>query len=117
MNAAPLPRQVREAGRSAGSTTTLERNDIGCAARDRFVIAMEKAIEPVSGARNAYDQRGLRVFIETKWRGGRWWRGRPCGDNEMAVAMARPPFTSATKSMTLSWRYLLPALERMLAPK
>ncbi len=29
------------------ATTTLERNDIGCAARDRFVIAMEKAIEPV----------------------------------------------------------------------
>ena len=36
------------------ATTTLERNDIGCAARDRFVIAMEKAIEPVNGARNDF---------------------------------------------------------------
>jgi hypothetical protein len=60
MNAAQLPRQVREAGRSAGSTTTLERNGIGCAARDRFVIAMEKAIEPVSGARRRRVHYGLR---------------------------------------------------------
>jgi len=36
------------------ATTTLERNDIGCAARDRFVIAMEKAIEPVNGARSDF---------------------------------------------------------------
>jgi biotin/methionine sulfoxide reductase len=36
------------------ATTTLERNDIGCAPRDRFVIAMEKAIEPVNGARNDF---------------------------------------------------------------
>jgi biotin/methionine sulfoxide reductase len=36
------------------ATTTLERNDIGCAARDRFAIAMEKAIEPVNGARNDF---------------------------------------------------------------
>ncbi|MGH6671207.1 MAG: molybdopterin-dependent oxidoreductase [Xanthobacteraceae bacterium] len=37
------------------ATTTLERNDIGCAPRDCFVIAMQKAIEPVAGARNDYD--------------------------------------------------------------
>ncbi len=37
------------------ATTTLERNDIGCAPRDRFVIAMHKAIDPVGGARNDYD--------------------------------------------------------------
>jgi biotin/methionine sulfoxide reductase len=37
------------------ATTTLERNDIGCAQRDRFVIAMQKAIEPVGEARNDYD--------------------------------------------------------------
>ena len=37
------------------ATTTLERNDIGCAQRDRFVIAMQKGIEPVGEARNDYD--------------------------------------------------------------
>ena len=36
------------------ATTTLERNDIGCAARDRFVIAMQQAIEPVNGARSDF---------------------------------------------------------------
>jgi biotin/methionine sulfoxide reductase len=36
------------------ATTTLERNDIGCAPRDRFVIAMQKAIEPVGEARNDF---------------------------------------------------------------
>ena len=37
------------------ATTTLERNDIGSAQRDPFVIAMQKAIEPVGEARNDYD--------------------------------------------------------------
>ncbi len=37
------------------ATTTLERNDLGCSPRDRFVIAMHKAIDPVGGARNDFD--------------------------------------------------------------
>lgn len=36
------------------ATTTLERNDIGCAPRDRFVIAMHKAIDPVGEARSDF---------------------------------------------------------------
>lgn len=36
-------------------TTTLERQDIGMTPRDPFVISMDKAIEPVAGARNDYD--------------------------------------------------------------
>jgi biotin/methionine sulfoxide reductase len=36
------------------ATTTLERNDIGCAPRDPFIIAMQKAIAPVGEARNDY---------------------------------------------------------------
>jgi biotin/methionine sulfoxide reductase len=36
------------------ATTTLERNDIGAARRDSFVIAMHKAIEPVGGARDDF---------------------------------------------------------------
>jgi biotin/methionine sulfoxide reductase len=37
------------------ATTTLERNDIGSAQRDPFVLAMQKAIEPVGESRNDYD--------------------------------------------------------------
>jgi len=37
------------------ATTTLERNDIGVGSRDRFIIAMKKAIDPVGEARNDFD--------------------------------------------------------------
>lgn len=37
------------------STTTLERKDIGASSRDRFILAMDKAIEPVGDARNDFD--------------------------------------------------------------
>jgi len=37
------------------ATTTLERNDIGSAGRDRYVIAMHKAIEPVGKARDDFE--------------------------------------------------------------
>jgi biotin/methionine sulfoxide reductase len=36
------------------ATTSLERNDLGGAPRDRFVIAMHKAIDPVGDARNDF---------------------------------------------------------------
>jgi biotin/methionine sulfoxide reductase len=36
-------------------TTTHERNDIGSAPRERFYIAMQKAVSPVGNARNEYD--------------------------------------------------------------
>jgi biotin/methionine sulfoxide reductase len=47
------------------ATTTLERNDIGCAPRDRFVIAMQKAIEPVGEARDDFS-----IFAELSRRLG-----------------------------------------------
>ncbi|MDP6708209.1 MAG: molybdopterin-dependent oxidoreductase, partial [Alphaproteobacteria bacterium] len=37
------------------ATTTLERNDIGAGDRDRFVVAMHRAIAPVGEARNDRD--------------------------------------------------------------
>ena len=37
------------------ATTTLERNDIGANSRDRFIVAMEQAVEPVGEARNDHD--------------------------------------------------------------
>ena len=37
------------------ATTMLERDDIGSASRDRFMIAMKRAIEPVGDARDDYD--------------------------------------------------------------
>ena len=37
------------------ATTMMERNDIGSSSRDRFMIAMKRAIDPVAQARNDYD--------------------------------------------------------------
>ena len=47
------------------STTTLERNDIGATARDRFILAMERAIDPVGEARNDFD-----IFSDLAHRSG-----------------------------------------------
>ncbi len=56
------------------ATTTLERNDIGASSRDRFVMAMKKAIEPQGEARHDFEIfRGLarRVGIEDAFAMGR----------------------------------------------
>ncbi len=37
------------------ATTMLERNDIGSSSRDRHIIAMKRALDPVAEARNDYD--------------------------------------------------------------
>ncbi len=37
------------------ATTSLERNDIGGARRDKFIIAMGQAVEPIGEARNDFD--------------------------------------------------------------
>ncbi|MEO7938834.1 MAG: molybdopterin guanine dinucleotide-containing S/N-oxide reductase [Burkholderiaceae bacterium] len=37
------------------ATTTLERDDIGYASRERFMVAMKQAMQPVAGARDDYD--------------------------------------------------------------
>jgi len=37
------------------ATTTLERNDIGGSSRDRFILAMHRAIAPVGEARNDFE--------------------------------------------------------------
>jgi biotin/methionine sulfoxide reductase len=37
------------------ATTTLERDDIGCGARDRFLFAMHQAVPPHAQARNDFD--------------------------------------------------------------
>ena len=37
------------------ATTTLERDDVGSAGRDRFIIAMKRAIDPVGEARDDYE--------------------------------------------------------------
>jgi biotin/methionine sulfoxide reductase len=47
------------------ATTTLERNDIGGSSRDRFVLAMHRAIAPVGESRNDFD-----IFRELASRGG-----------------------------------------------
>lgn len=47
------------------ATTTFERNDIGGASRDPFILAMQKAIEPVAEARDDY-----RIFADLAERFG-----------------------------------------------
>jgi biotin/methionine sulfoxide reductase len=37
------------------ATTSLERNDIGASSRDRYVIAMRQAVDPVGASRNDHD--------------------------------------------------------------
>ena len=37
------------------ATTTLERNDIGASTRDRFILAMHKAVDPVGEARSDHE--------------------------------------------------------------
>jgi biotin/methionine sulfoxide reductase len=56
------------------ATTSLERNDIGCAPRDRFVIVMQKAIEPIGEARNDFSifaALARRVGCESEYTQGR----------------------------------------------
>jgi biotin/methionine sulfoxide reductase len=50
------------------ATTSLERNDIGAAPRDPFVVAMQQAVAPIGEARNDYD-----IFLALARRVG-------CGD-------------------------------------
>lgn len=47
------------------ATTTLERNDVGGASRDRFIFAMHQAINPVAASRNDFDS-----FRDLAARGG-----------------------------------------------
>ena len=37
------------------ATSTLERNDIGASSRDRFIMAMQQAVDPVGDSRNDFD--------------------------------------------------------------
>jgi len=37
------------------ATTTLERNDVGGSARDTFILAMHRAIDPIGDAKNDFD--------------------------------------------------------------
>jgi biotin/methionine sulfoxide reductase len=56
------------------ATTMLERNDIGSSSRDRHIIAMKRAIDPVAESRNDYDIfSGLseRLGIKDKFTEGR----------------------------------------------
>jgi len=56
---------ARQADIVLPATTSLERNDLGGSPRDRFVIAMHNAIEPVGKARNDFD-----IFLDLSRRLG-----------------------------------------------
>ena len=56
------------------ATTTLERNDIGANSRDRYIMAMQQAIDPVGEARHDFDIFGAlasRLGIEAQFTEGR----------------------------------------------
>ena len=86
------------------ATTTLERNDIGAAHRDRYVIAMQQAIAPVGEARSdfaIFSELARRLAarkrirkVATKWLG--------CGISTAAGARSfaptQPPFPISTRS-------------------
>ena len=56
------------------ATTTLERNDIGACSRDRFIMAMQQAVDPVGEARHDFEIfKGLsrRLGFEDRFTEGR----------------------------------------------
>lgn len=83
------------------ATTTLERADIGFAARERYMVAMKPAIAPVGEAR---DDHGIfraltrRLGCETAFCEGRsvqdWlrWMYEDCGERARRAGVELPPF-------------------------
>ena len=87
------------------ATTSLERNDIGGARRDKFIIAMQQAIEPVGEARNDFD-----IFSDLAQRLGvaeAYTQGR----DEMAwlrhLYERLPPSAGANAAAHSGFRYVL----------
>ena len=103
------------------ATTSLERNDIGGARRDKFIIAMQQAVEPVGEARNDFD-----IFSELAQRLG-YADAYTQGRDEMAwlrhlyehAATAPAPTprrcrTSIRSGRTAIWKFRRPADEYVL---
>ncbi len=89
------------------ATTSLERNDIGGARRDTFIIAMQQAVPPVAGARNDFDIfRSLaeRLGVADVYTKGRdeaaWLRHlyEQCRHSAGANALALPDFDTFWKT-------------------
>ena len=81
------------------ATTSLERNDIGGAARDRFVMAMHKAIAPVGEARDdfaIFRDLAVRLGCEAQFTEGRdeaaWLRHMYATFKERAKSNLVPDF-------------------------
>ncbi|TAN34952.1 molybdopterin guanine dinucleotide-containing S/N-oxide reductase [bacterium] len=56
------------------ASTTLERNDLGASGRDRYLIAMKRAVDPLGDARSDFDifsALAVRLGIETAFTEGR----------------------------------------------
>ena len=76
------------------ATTTLEREDVGAGARDRFVFAMKQAIPPVGLARDDFEifrALAARLGYEAAFTGGldpHGWMRRIYGDWQLACAQA-----------------------------
>lgn len=81
------------------STTTLERKDIGATSRDRFILAMDKVIEPVGEARDDFEIfRGLarRLGTHDSFTEGREpaeWLGSPIATSRPLHMISNQPRT------------------------
>jgi biotin/methionine sulfoxide reductase len=84
------------------ATTSLERNDIGGSSRDRYVLAMHQAIEPVGDARSDFDilsELAAHLGVENAFTEGRdelgwvrWIYERVC-DGNYRGGVSLPPFS------------------------
>jgi biotin/methionine sulfoxide reductase len=102
------------------ATTSLERNDIGCAARDRYVIAMQQAIPPIGQARNDYAIFGdlaQRLGCAEAYTEGRdemaWLRHlyQRCRDGARSNVAALPDFADFWRD---GWLEILPRSEEYI---
>jgi len=83
------------------ATTTLEREDIGFATLERYMVAMRRAIPPVGQARDDYaifQALAQRLGVEAKFTEGRsagqWlrWMYEDCRPRALAAGVELPPF-------------------------
>ena len=76
------------------ATTSLERNDIGGARRDKFIIAMQQAVEPVGEARNdfaIFSDLAQRLGVAEAYTQGRDENGLAAPSLRAAAATAPAP--------------------------
>ena len=97
------------------ATTSLERNDIGGAPRDQFIIAMQQAIEPVGEARNdfaIFSELARRLGCDAAYTEGRDEMALAAASLRRCRASAGTNAGGASRSSTRSGRKAGPEIPR-----